>query len=55
MKRKAIADANADKATVENERDELREALNILEEQPGTGMRQYYGSMTLRTVHEPHV
>ena len=43
MKRKAIADANADKAKVEKERDEHREALmiNILEEQLGTGTRQY--------------
>ena len=40
-KRKAIADANAEKANAEKERDELREALNILEGQLGTGMRQY--------------
>ena len=40
-KQKAIADANAEKAKVEKERDELREALNILEAQLGTGTRQY--------------
>ena len=36
-KRKAAADANAETAKVEKERDELREALNILEAQLGTG------------------
>ena len=41
-KRKAIADANAEKATAEKEHDELREALNNLEEQLGTGTRQYH-------------
>ena len=41
MERKTIADANAEKAKVEKERDELREALNIFEEQLGTGTRQY--------------
>ena len=42
-KRKAIAEANAEKAKVEKERDELscREALNILEAHLGTGTRQY--------------
>ena len=40
-KRKAIADANAEKAKGEKGRDELREALGILEEQLGTGTRQY--------------
>ena len=33
----AIADANGEKAKAEKERDELREALEILEEQLGTG------------------
>ena len=41
VKRKAIADANAEKAKVGKERDELREALNVLEEQLGTETRQY--------------
>ena len=36
-KRKAIADANAEKAKVETGHDELREALNVLEAQLGTG------------------
>ena len=36
---KAIADTNAEKAKVEMERDELREALDTLEEQLGTGPR----------------
>ena len=35
------ADANAEKAKVEKERDELREAFDILEAQLGTGTRQY--------------
>ena len=47
-KRKAIAEANAENAKVEKERDELREALNLLKAQLGTGTR-------LRTVHVPHV
>ena len=41
MKRKAIAEANAEKAKAENERDELREALNILEAHLGIGTRPY--------------
>ena len=40
-KRKAIAEANADKAEVEKERDELRAALDILEDHLGTGTRPY--------------
>ena len=39
-KRKAVAEANAEKAKVEKEHDELREALNILEAHLGTGTRQ---------------
>ena len=39
--RKSIADANAEKANAEKEHDELREALNIREEELGTGTRQY--------------
>ena len=38
-KRKAIAEANAEKQKVERERDELREALDILEAHLGTGTR----------------
>ena len=34
---KAITEANAEKAKVEKERDELREALDILEAHLGTG------------------
>ena len=41
MKRKAIAEANAEKVKVEKERDELREALDILEAYLGTGTRPY--------------
>ena len=45
MNRKAIAEANTEKVKVEKERDELREALNILEAHLGpvlgTGTRQY--------------
>ena len=48
-KRKATADANAEKAKVEKERDELREALNILEEQLGTGTQQYDSEDGTRT------
>ena len=51
-KRKAIADANAEKAKVENERDELREALNILEANLGTGTRQYDSEDGTRASHE---
>ena len=40
-KRNAIAEANAEKAKVEKERDELREALDILEAHLGTGTRPY--------------
>ena len=40
-KRKVIAEANAENAKVEKERDELREALDILESHLGTGTRQY--------------
>ena len=39
-KRKAIAEANDEKAKVEKERDELREDLDILEAHLGTGTRQ---------------
>ena len=38
---KAIAEANAEKVKGENERDELKEALNILEAHLGVGMRPY--------------
>ena len=40
-KRKSIAEANAEKAKVEKERDELREALGVLEAHLGTGTRPY--------------
>ena len=40
-KRTAIADANAEKQKVEKERDELREALDIIEAHLGTSTRQY--------------
>ena len=40
-KRKAIAEANAEKAKVEKECDELREALNTLEDPLGIGTWQY--------------
>ena len=40
-KRKAIAEANAAKQKVEKDRDELREALETLEEHLGTGTRPY--------------
>ena len=46
-KRKAIAEANAEKQKVEKERDELREALDIIE--------NHRDNMTLRTAHDPHV
>ena len=36
-----MAEANAEKANVETERDELREALDILEAHLGSGTRQY--------------
>ena len=38
---KATADDNAEKVKAEKALDELRGALDILEEQLGTGMRQY--------------
>ena len=38
---KAIPEANAEKQKVERERDELREALDILEAHLGTGTRPY--------------
>ena len=40
-KRKAIAASEAEKQKVEQERDELREALDILEAHLGTSTRQY--------------
>ena len=40
-KRKAIAASEAEKQKVEQERDELREALDVLEAHLGTGTRQY--------------
>ena len=40
-KRKAIAEANAETQKVERERDELREALDLLEAHLGTGTRPY--------------
>ena len=40
-KRKAIAEASAEKENVENERDEFREAVDILEAHLGTGTRPY--------------
>jgi len=40
-KRKLIAEASAGKAQVERERDELREALEILEDKFGSGTRPY--------------
>ena len=40
-KRKAIADANAERQKVEKERDELREALDTIEAHLGTCTRQY--------------
>ena len=40
-KRKAIAEANAEKQKVEKERGELREALEIIESHLGAGTRQY--------------
>ena len=48
-KRKEIAEANAEKAKVETERDELREALDILEAHLGTGTRQYDSEDGTRT------
>ena len=36
-KRKVVADANAEKAKMEKEHDDVREALDILKEQLGTG------------------
>ena len=50
-KRKAIADANAEKANVEKERDELREALYMLEAQLGTGTRPYASEDSTRASH----
>ena len=55
MKRKAIANDNAEKEKAEKERDELREALNILEEQLGTIWAQERDSMTQRTGRVLHV
>ena len=49
MKRKAIADANTEKPKVVKERDETREALNLLEEQLGTVTGQYDSEDGTRT------
>ena len=40
-KRKAIADANAENVNAEKERDEFKEALDVLEEQLGTWTQQH--------------
>ena len=56
-KRKSAADANAEKVKAEKERDELREALSILEGLLRGNWAQGRGSMpvTQRTGHVLHV
>ena len=49
--RKTIAEANAAKAQAERERDELREALDILEERFGSDMRPYDSEDGTRPSH----